>query len=383
MVGWFPHPAVAEISFIPIPAIDTDPNEGETYGVLPVFLFRDERDRVRSIIAPSVTYNEIRGWTGTFRYFVYPSDTERMELIAGYSQTIERELDLGYRNLGLFGGRFHGDIQILHERDAAIRFFGLGPESAAEDETNMTLGVSGLEAALGVNLTPTSRLSMRETAQRFEVSEGGVKDLPFTRDVFPDLPGVDGATNHSQRLSLVRDSRDSLTVPGRGLAVTLYVEASAELLGSSSDYIKSGVEAVYLRPVAGERAIVVVHGLLEALTGDDDTPFQVLPSLGGEDTLRGFGDNRFFGDARVLLNLETRIRIVRMPLFGVNAELEMAPFVDVGTVFNSIEQLIEGGLEVTPGLAFRGLTPPSVVGRVEIGVSREGPAIFVGLDYPF
>ena len=39
-------------SFFPLPAFDTDPNEGETYGVLPVWMFRDEQERVRSIIAP-------------------------------------------------------------------------------------------------------------------------------------------------------------------------------------------------------------------------------------------------------------------------------------------------------------------------------------------
>jgi hypothetical protein len=55
----------------------------------------------------------------------------------------------------------------------------------------------------------------------------------------------------------------------------------------------------------------------------------------------------------------------------------------MGKVFSTTDQLLGSGFEVTPGIAFRGLTPPSVVGRIDIGVSREGPAIFVGLDYPF
>ena len=62
---------------------------------------------------------------------------------------------------------------------------------------------------------------------------------------------------------------------------------------------------------------------------------------------------------------------------------EAAPFLDLGKVFTNTDELIGSQVEVTPGLALRGLAPPSVVGRVEIGVSREGPAIFVGLDYPF
>ena len=126
VLSWLPTAAAAEVSFIPLPAFDTDPNSGETYGILPVWLFRDDSERVRSILAPSLTYNEIRGVTGTFRYFAYPSATERMEVVAGYSETIERKLDLHYRNFGLFDERFHADVQLLHDRDATIRFFGLG-----------------------------------------------------------------------------------------------------------------------------------------------------------------------------------------------------------------------------------------------------------------
>jgi len=381
--GGLPVVAGAEVSFIPLPAFDTDPNAGETYGVLPVLLFRDEKDEVRSIIAPSLTYNDFRGVTGTFRYFGYPTPPERLDVILQYSETIERKLDLHYRNLGLFANRFHVDMQLLYDRDSTIRFFGLGPTSRQSDETNMTQGTAGVYALFGVNISATARLSLGETVQRFDVSRGSVSRLPFTRDRFPDLPGVNGATIHAQRAALTYDSRDSLTTPTRGLSLTSFVEASSKLLGSGAEYLKSGVDVVYLRPVLDRRLVFVVRGLVEAFAGDDSTPFQVRPALGGGTTLRGFSDDRFYGDARVLLNLETRVRMFSMRLFGVTAEFQVAPFVDVGRVFNTLEQLTTGSFEVTPGVAFRGIVAPSVVGHVDVGVSREGPAIFVGLDYPF
>jgi len=337
---------------------------------------------VRSILAPSVTYNEFRGVTGTFRFFDYPSPAERVDLVASYSEVIEREIDLHYRNRGLFGNRFHADVELLHERDATIRFFGLGPESRRETETNMTLEETALYAVFGVNVTPTARVSLREIVQRFAVLRGGIPNLPFTRDVFPDLPGVDGAVVHAQRIVLTYDDRDSLATPTRGLSISLYTEASAKLLGSGSDYIKSGLDVVYLRPLREGRVVLVARGLLEALTGDSDTPFQVRPALGGGTTLRGFSEDRFFGDARVLVNLEARVRLFTLRLFGVITEFQIAPFVDIGRVFNQVQDLQER-VEVTPGVGLRGLVAPSVVGHIEVGVSREGPAIFVGLDYPF
>jgi outer membrane protein assembly factor BamA len=378
-----PTPAPGEISFIPLPAISTDPNAGPTYGILPVVLFLDPQDQVKSIVAPSVTYNSLLGVNGTFRYFNYPNALERFEFEAGYTETIERKFDLHYRNLGLFGGRFHGDAEVLFDRDATVLFFGLGPESKPIDETNMTLQVAGLYATFGLNITPTTRLSLGETVERFEVLRGAIPNVPFTANRFPDLPGVNGATVHSQRAMLIYDDRDSQITPTRGLKASVFAEASAKLLGSGSDYIKAGAEAVYLRPFFGDRVILVGRGLFEATSTTPETPFEVLPTLGGETTLRGFSDNRFYGDARLLVNFEARVRVFKLRLFGFTSEFEVAPFVDAGQVFNNVNQLVQNGLEVTPGIGFRGIAPPSVVGHVDLGVSREGPAIYVGLDYPF
>ena len=370
-------------TFFPLPAFDTDPNEGETYGVLPVLMVKDTDGRVQSIIAPSVTWNEIRGVTGTFRYYLYASALERLELIASYSEKIDREAKLQYKNLDVFGGRFHTDFQLLYERVSSVRFFGIGPESKKDNETNMTLETAGGYAIFGVNVTPTMRLSLGETVQRFDVARGGVPGLPFTGDLFPDLPGIQGATIHAQRVALIHDSRDSLITPTQGLYVSVFGEASAELLGSDADYLKGGVEARFLKPFIDRRLVMILRGLYEGTYGASNIPFQVLPTLGGVDSLRGFAENRFFGDNRLLFNAELRAKVLRMRVFGVDAEFEVAPFVDFGKVFNSFDQLIETRFEVTPGIGFRGLAPPSVVGHVEFAFSREGPAIYVGLDYPF
>ncbi|MDE2512355.1 MAG: hypothetical protein KGL74_14615 [Elusimicrobia bacterium] len=40
-------------------------------------------------------------------------------------------------------------------------------------------------------------------------------------------------------------------------------------------------------------------------------------------------------------------------------------------------------IDTVAGAAFRAVVKPSVVGKVEVGVGREGPAVYVGIDYPF
>ena len=38
---------------------------------------------------------------------------------------------------------------------------------------------------------------------------------------------------------------------------------------------------------------------------------------------------------------------------------------------------------MTPGVGFRAIVRPNVVGRLDYGYSREGGAIFAGLDFPY
>ena len=65
------RPAAAKIRFFPLPMYTTVPNEGSTYGVMPVFMVPadDDPDRVRSITAPSLSWNSSAGVTGTCRYY--------------------------------------------------------------------------------------------------------------------------------------------------------------------------------------------------------------------------------------------------------------------------------------------------------------------------
>ncbi len=147
-------------------------------------------------------------------------------------------------------------------------------------------------------------------------------------------------------------------------------------------YFRYGLEYRQLFPSPTKRMIFVVRGLLQATFGEE-IPFYELSSLGGENTLRGFGQDRFLDNHMVALNLEQRIHLMRLHIFNVDAEFSVAPFVDMGKVFPSFDTKLLTDYEITPGVGFRGLVRPNVVGRVDIGFSREGNAVFAGLDFPF
>jgi hypothetical protein len=52
-------------------------------------------------------------------------------------------------------------------------------------------------------------------------------------------------------------------------------------------------------------------------------------------------------------------------------------------VMKSLVEANPNAFEFNPGVGFRAVIRPNIVGRVDVGVGHEGPAVFVGLGYPF
>jgi hypothetical protein len=83
------------------------------------------------------------------------------------------------------------------------------------------------------------------------------------------------------------------------------------------------------------------------------------------------------------VNIEERIRLLRYRLFNVNTDWQIAPFLDLGAVARNLLDVTTKNFVVNPGVGFRAVVRPNVVGRVAVGVGNEGPAIFATLGYPF
>jgi hypothetical protein len=86
-------------TFIPIPMYTTVPNEGSTYGIMPVFMSIDDAGAVRWITAPSVSWNKAAGVNGTFRYYRYPNAVTTISAVAAASTHVNRTLWLTYDDL--------------------------------------------------------------------------------------------------------------------------------------------------------------------------------------------------------------------------------------------------------------------------------------------
>lgn len=369
---------------IPLPVIATSPNEGITLGALTAFLLHNAKDEVSTLVAPQVNYNQYFGATFSLYGAFFPSPDRSWEFNLSKSTTVNQDYEVKFRDKSMMDGRLEWFVFPYVFSDGSARFYGFQSDSKLDNETNYADEEYGITATVGYNLTEHLQIQFGERIRKVSIGRGAVKVLPFIRDRYNDLivPGINGFTAHAQKLALIYSTLDSREMPTKGIYLKASVESSLKALGSSADYRHYEAEAKGYFPLADARYITVGRLVYNQTLGSR-VPFLERSILGGENTLRGYGRNRFIDSSYLLLNLEERIRLFRWRLFNVNTDWELAPFIDLGAVTECLDRLKTRNFEFNPGIGFRAVVRPNIVGRVDIGFGNEGPAVFVGLGYPF
>lgn len=382
LVPAFPCTSRAEVSYFPVPAVSTSKNDGSEGGFIVPILRTDEEGDLTHLIAPLFVVNTIVGARGSVDLFRFWSGGRRLRFVGMFTQKIERRLEFEYSDPAFYHGLFTVDLGSSFFKNATNRFYGIGQNSLQSNQTNYTAREVRAHWAFGVYLNPVSRLIFAQRFREVRV-ERGATSLPYTAASFPSVQGINGASILGHRLTFRYDTRDNLVTPTTGSLTRIYAGININTRKSNfPTYFRYGLEFRKLFPSPTKRMIFVVRGLLQATFGQD-IPFYELSSLGGQDTLRGYGQDRFIDKHMVVLNAEQRIHLFQIHVFNVNAEFSVAPFVDMGKVFHSFNTKLLTDYQVTPGFGLRGLVRPNLVGRVDIGFSREGNAVFAGLDFPF
>lgn len=120
-------------------------------------------------------------------------------------------------------------------------------------------------------------------------------------------------------------------------------------------------------------AVFSRHG---SLGGDRSVPSE-------EQSLRDFGEDRFADRNLSSGGVEVRTRALDLDVFSTAVSLEIAPFVETGSVFHSLSDSPFRDLHTVGGVGFRAIARPSILGYVDVGYGSEGVAVFSGINYPF
>jgi outer membrane protein assembly factor BamA len=108
-------------------------------------------------------------------------------------------------------------------------------------------------------------------------------------------------------------------------------------------------------------------------SANNAVPFNMLPSLGGQDTLRGYDDYRFHDADLLLASIESRWSLLR--------DLDIAAFIDAGNVADRA-----GALNLHKrswGAGVRVHSRTATLGRIDVAHSIEGWHIQLRFNDPF
>jgi hypothetical protein len=371
-------PARAETKFFPLPMYTTVPNEGSTYGFMPVFLGVASDATIQSITAPSLSWNTSAGVSGTYRYYRFFGPLGSWHFIVSASTHVNRNLWFQYDDNRRDTQASTKNLNLRVRRNLFYRFFGLGPDTTPAGESSYTRVSAVAYGRWGYNFTRNFNVGPFLQVQGDKPEVHAISGLPETQTVYPDAPGLGGAAFARQGLSLRYDTRE-----GREYALSGF---ATELSGSLAEGISGvGLFGEFLwntEILVPETSFLRLAGRLYArqVVGSN-IPFYDQASLGGELLLRGYPEDRFIDKGAWEAETEQRLRLLETHIFGVDTEWRIDPFVAVGQVYGTEPPWSR--VRVAGGLGLRAWIKPDILGRVDLAYSSEGLRAYVVLGYPY
>jgi hypothetical protein len=267
----------------------------------------------------------------------------------------------------LFNRRGHLSVLGGWREATQVAFFGIGNETPEEDRSNYLFNQPYGSALLTV--FPKRKVLMLQGGVELSrwSQEPGKGSFPSVETVYtPEtLPGLGARTTylHTQG-TLGLDWRTSPGYSRRGvyLGATLhdYNDRDGDFGFQMVQY-----EAIQHIPILRETWVLSLHQRVQTSSEKDgqQTPFFMLPALGGGSSLRGYGSWRFRDQHSLLLQAEWRIMI--------NRYLDLAFFYDAGKVASRTKDLDLDDLHDDYGFGFRFHGPFATPLRIELSRSPE------------
>jgi hypothetical protein len=232
-------------------------------------------------------------------------------------------------------------------------FYGLGPDAERQDELEFGLRTSELAGRAGVR--PVDWFFVAGGLGLYSPKVSGTQ-IDYTRS----------------RGYVEVDYREPLNAR-RGGWYRLDVSHYDDRNNGRRTFTRTDLDVRQFLGMLADRRVLAVRGWLSTTAAPGDSngvPFYLMPTLGGNDSLRGFRNYRFRGPHAILVQAEYR--------WEIWSGLDAAFFYDAGKVAMQRADLNFKNLEDDYGFGFRFNTASSVILRVDAAFgSRDGKHLHV------
>ncbi len=259
------------------------------------------------------------------------------------------------------------DLTVDYDKWISYHFYGIGNSSSYENQKLFTR--EPLEFNIILNRTLTADV----------ILQAGIRYKTIKYTSFPDssLPAGYSYINRTDRLSFmiqgVYDTRNSIINPESGAAVTAGFESSPDLTFTNASFSEARLTFQFYNKIIFRELVFAGRLAVQQLIGSY-IPVQFLLPIGGNNTLRGFSQDRFLDKASVLINTELRFPIWWR--FGGIAGI------DAGRVFPSLSEFSSAGWKINPAAGIRFYMDNFVV-RADIGISNETTGFYFNFGQIF
>ncbi|MBM9590740.1 BamA/TamA family outer membrane protein [Leptospira sp. 201903075] len=206
--------------------------------------------------------------------------------------------------------------------------------------------------------------------------------------------GINGGHLNYVRGGIAYDTRDYEPDPDQGWLVEYNINKAERTIGSDFNYIRHFAQAKNFYqpfPKLFEEFVIAQRVALTKIEGNVpffeyrylfsiDGPFG---ALGGQNTLRGYRQERFFGPVIGFYNIELRYRVGSFSLWGQFFQLSIVPFYDVGRVWDKLRDVNALGYKHARGVGLRLIWDQATVILIDYASSKEDQLFYIDMGHTY
>jgi len=273
--------------------------------------------------------------------------------------------------------------QVMYQDLLHVNYFGLGNGSLKSDRSGYRFNNTDVLGYATVRMAPWLSVSGRVGWIRhpdLSTMSGRSVSYPNTIDLFTETSAPGLGTQPSflhGDVSVAADWRDHAGHPTSGGLYRAAAASYSDRDAGTYSFRRYEVEASQFVPLFTRRWILALHGweVFSDTTSGHLVPFYLMPSLGGQNTLRGYYDYRFHDTNLQAFNAESR--------WALFSHMDAAVFVDAGKVVSRPGDLDFKDLKRSYGVGLRVHNATSTLARLDVGRSPEGWRLFFKISEPF